>query len=79
MTPKKLTTYKTKLVGIRSELVGDVGKNLKSSKQEMNGQVPDVSDDAAQSYSKQLPPLQLSPFVSQDLAPKARKIGISGF
>ena len=54
MTPKKLTTYKTKLVEIRSELVGDVEKNLKSSKQEMNGQVPDVSDDAAQSYSKQL-------------------------
>ena len=54
MTPKKLTTYKTKLVEIRSELVGGVEKNLKSSKQEMNGQVPDVSDDAAQSYSKQL-------------------------
>ena len=54
MTPKKLTTYKTKLVEIRSELVGDVEKNMKSSKQEMNGQVPDVSDDAAQSYSKQL-------------------------
>ena len=54
MTPKKLTTYKTKLVEIRSELVGDVEKNLKSSKQEMNGQVPDISDDAAQSYSKQL-------------------------
>ena len=54
MTPKKLTTYKTKLVDIRSELVGDVEKNLKSSKQEMTGQVPDVSDGAAQSYSKQL-------------------------
>ena len=50
----KLDGYRETLRQIRKDLVGEVEKNRETSKNGMNEQVSDISDDAAQSYSRQL-------------------------
>lgn len=50
----KLNGYGETLRQIRKDLVGEVEKNRETSKNGMNEQVSDISDDAAQSYSRQL-------------------------
>lgn len=53
MNEKKLASFRAKLGEIRFALVGDVEKNFKSRKNESDGPVADITDDAAQSYSRQ--------------------------
>ncbi len=54
MDPKKLPLYQTKLEEIRSSLLGDVEKNLKSTQEDMAEPLADITDGAAQAYSRQL-------------------------
>ena len=51
---KKIPTYENKLREIRNELIGGVGKNLKSSQAESNQNVPDISDEAARDCNNEL-------------------------
>ncbi|MFQ5450978.1 MAG: TraR/DksA family transcriptional regulator [Nitrospinaceae bacterium] len=54
MDPKKLPRYQTKLQEIRTNLVGDVAKNLKSTQQDSPEPIADITDEAAKAYSRQL-------------------------
>ena len=54
MDKKKATHFKAKLEEIRSSLVGDVARNLKSSKEEFTDVVADVNDDATRTYNRQM-------------------------
>ncbi|CAI2719535.1 TraR/DksA family transcriptional regulator [Nitrospina watsonii] len=55
MNKKKISELKTQLTQIRSEILGDLEKNIKSSQDEEFTQlVSDVSDDAARSFSRQM-------------------------
>ena len=54
MDPKKLSSFRSKLEEIRADLLGDVEKNLKSSQEDMVEPLPDITDGAAQAYSRQL-------------------------
>ena len=54
MNKKKLKSYQTQLIEIRSELIGDVEKTFETSKKVPVENIPDLSDDAAMSYSRQL-------------------------
>lgn len=55
MNDKKKSVYKDRLQKIRAELMGDMGKTIKTSSEEENTQqVPDTADSATQSYDSQL-------------------------
>ena len=54
MDPKKFPHFQTKLEEIRVELVGDVEKNLKSSQEDAAEPLADITDGAAQAYTRQL-------------------------
>lgn len=55
MNEKKKSVFKNKLKTIRAELMGDIGKTIKTSKEEESTQhIPDPSDSASQSYDRQL-------------------------
>ena len=46
--------YENKLLEIRNELLGGVGKNVKPSQTENNHNVPDISDEAARDSNNEL-------------------------
>ncbi|MFQ5560902.1 MAG: TraR/DksA family transcriptional regulator [Nitrospinota bacterium] len=46
--------YRNKLLAIRERLVGDVEKSRQLSKEEVEGDVPDINDDASRTYSRQV-------------------------
>jgi len=55
MELKSLPEIKAKLLDIRAELVGDIEKTIKSSKDdEFTQLVPDTTDDASRSFSRQM-------------------------
>jgi len=55
MNEKKKSVFKDKLQTIRAELIGDIGKTIKTSQEEEGTQhIPDPSDSATQSYDRQL-------------------------
>ena len=54
MDAKKLPLFQSKLEAIRTDLVGDVEKNLKTSQEEMTEPLADITDGAAQAYTRQL-------------------------
>ena len=54
MDKKKAGHFQAKLEEIRSSLVGDVARNLKSSKEEFTDVVADVNDDATRTYNRQM-------------------------
>lgn len=54
MNANKVRKFQSKLETARSALLGDVEKNLKSSKEVSSEAMPDISDDAARSYTRQL-------------------------
>ncbi|MCF8721855.1 TraR/DksA family transcriptional regulator [Nitrospina gracilis] len=55
MDKKKVSELKSQLIQIRSEILGDLEKNIKSSQDEEFTQlVSDMSDDAARSSSRQM-------------------------
>tara|TARA_B100000686_G_scaffold353436_1_gene459053 strand:- start:2986 stop:3363 length:378 start_codon:yes stop_codon:yes gene_type:complete len=54
MDAKKKASFENKLKIIRGELLGDVEKNLKSSKNETRQNVPDISDEALLDYNNEL-------------------------
>jgi DnaK suppressor protein len=55
MNEKKKSVFKNKLQTIRAELMGDIGKTIKTSQEEESTQhIPDPSDSASQSYDRQL-------------------------
>jgi DnaK suppressor protein len=54
MDEEKANFYQEKLKQIKLELLGDVEKKNKSSKEETGEAVPDISDEASKSYNHQL-------------------------
>jgi DnaK suppressor protein len=54
MNGKKVNELRTKLEEIRASLMGDVAKNLKTTKEEFAEMVPDITDDATQDSSRQM-------------------------
>jgi len=55
MNDKKKSSYKDRLLQLKAELVGDIGKTIKTSKEEESTQhIPDDADSASQSYDRQL-------------------------
>ncbi len=55
MNDKKKSAYRDRLQQIRTELMGDMGKTIKTSKdEECSQQIPDAADSATQSYDRQL-------------------------
>ncbi|MBI3600634.1 MAG: TraR/DksA family transcriptional regulator [Nitrospinae bacterium] len=53
MKNDKKKHFKDKLLKIRSELAGEVEKNRQYSHED-SGEVPDINDDAARTYSRSL-------------------------
>ncbi len=54
MDLNKVPKYRSRLEEIRSTLIGDVAKNLKTSQEEFSEFVPDMTDDATRTYNRQL-------------------------
>lgn len=55
MKHKKKSSYKNQLKELRSELMGNIGQTIKTSKKEETTQtVPDLTDSATQSSDSQL-------------------------
>ena len=55
MNDKKKSAYRDRLQQIRTELMGDMGKTINTSKdEECSQQIPDAADSATQSYDRQL-------------------------
>lgn len=54
MNAKKLSLYRDKLDKIRTELVGDVEKNLKSSQEDAGPVVADIADEATRNNTSLL-------------------------
>jgi DnaK suppressor protein len=54
MEASKLPVFKARLHEIRTSLVGDVEKVIKSSQKDMSAPAPDITDGAAQAYNLQL-------------------------
>ncbi|MBI5184903.1 MAG: TraR/DksA family transcriptional regulator [Nitrospinae bacterium] len=52
MDNKKLEKLKEKLLDVRGKLCGGVEKALKECKDEVKGGVPDISDDASRTYTR---------------------------
>ena len=49
-----LASFREKLEQIRFTMIGDVRGKYKNKKDDLNGQVADIADAAAQSYNRQL-------------------------
>lgn len=54
MNQKKQQHFKGLLMSIRQKLTEDVKRCLDTSKEEVSGGVPDIMDDAARTYSRQV-------------------------
>jgi DnaK suppressor protein len=54
MDDKKLKKLKDKLLDIKGKMCGGVEKTLKECKDEVTGGVPDISDDASRTYTRQV-------------------------
>ncbi|MBT3185517.1 MAG: TraR/DksA family transcriptional regulator [Nitrospina sp.] len=54
MNKKKMNQFRSQLESIRSELLGDVEKSKQHVKESEAGQMADISDHAASTYSRQL-------------------------
>ena len=54
MNKKKMNQFRSQLESIRSELLGDVEKSNQNLKESEAGQMADISDHAASTYSRQL-------------------------
>jgi len=54
MDNKKLERFREKLLNERDKLYGGVEKALTDSKAEVNGGVPDISDEATRTYARQV-------------------------
>ncbi len=55
MNDNKKSYFKDRLQQIRAELMGNIGKTIKISKEEESTQyIPDEADSASQSYDRQL-------------------------
>jgi DnaK suppressor protein len=55
MNEKKKSVFKDELQTTRAELMGGIGKTIKTSQEEESTQhIPDPSDSASQSYDRQL-------------------------
>ena len=54
MTKNKLKHFQSLLKNIRTEIIGDVEKANQNGKSNEGEQMADISDDAAQSYSRKL-------------------------
>jgi DnaK suppressor protein len=54
MNKKKMNQFRSQLESIRSELLGDVEKSNQNLKESEAGQMADISDHAARTYSRQL-------------------------
>ncbi len=54
MNKKKIAHFRSQLEVARLALLGDVEKSNQSVKESETGQVADISDDAARTYSRQL-------------------------
>ena len=54
MKKDKLKYFEKKLLDIRKELAGEVEKSRQYSHEEVDGDVPDINDDASRSYSRQV-------------------------
>lgn len=54
MKAEKTLFYQKKLMALRSALVGDVEKTLKSSQEEQVETIPDISDEATRNHNSQL-------------------------
>ncbi|HBA26478.1 MAG TPA: hypothetical protein DCY98_03645 [Nitrospinae bacterium] len=54
MKKDKVKYFKKKLLDIRKELAGEVEKSRQYSHEEVDGDVPDINDDASRSYSRQV-------------------------
>jgi DnaK suppressor protein len=54
MNKKKMNQFRSQLESIRSELLGDVEKSNQHLKESEAGQMADISDHAARTYSRQL-------------------------
>lgn len=54
MKKDKVKYFKKKLLDIRKELAGEVEKSRQYSQEEVDGDVPDINDDASRTYSRQV-------------------------
>jgi DnaK suppressor protein len=54
MNSKKQEHFKKLLTDIKQKLTDDVKRSLDISKEEVNGGVPDIMDDAARTYNRQV-------------------------
>ena len=54
MKKDKVKYFKKKLLDIRKELAGEVEKSRQYSHEEVDGDVPDINDDASRTYSRQV-------------------------
>lgn len=54
MNGTTLASFKAKLEEIRFTIIGDVKDKYKTKKDDLNEQMADIADDAAQSYDRQL-------------------------
>ena len=54
MEKNRIEHFKTKLFEIRRRLSGGVEKALRESKDEVKGGVPDISDEASRTYTRQV-------------------------
>ncbi len=54
MEKDKMEKFEQKLTAIRDRLVGGVEKARRDSKDEVKGGVPDISDEASRTYTRQV-------------------------
>ena len=54
MNPKTIKQFKTRLTGMKDKLTAGLERCLNDSKEEVSGGVPDISDDATRTYSRQV-------------------------
>ena len=54
MKKDKIKYFKKRLFDIRIELAGEVEKSRQYSHEEVNGDVPDINDDASRTYSRHI-------------------------
>ena len=54
MNETTLASFRAKLEKIRFAMIGDVKSQYKVKKDDLNKQVADIADDAAQSYNREL-------------------------
>lgn len=54
MNANKVRKFRSELEKAKNALLGDVEKNLRSSKEVSSEAMPDIADDASRSYARQL-------------------------